>query len=233
MNPGGPRRSRPIGRAPARSRARPPASSRKRTAPIGPSSIGGGGGADAGAVDVKLDRPVGDVHRAPIRDRRPDHQPVVVAEIGDRDRRTEIVDRRERRARDLDPDMHRVDQRRGLGIGEARLARGRGGGDAQQGIRPRRRRTRARTPASRPRPRCRRRCARRRSARSAGRRRRSADRSARPSSRRWRCRRARSPRPGPHSRRRAPAAAAPDIRATPFPRGAPRQSSRRSDAPHR
>ena len=123
-------------------------SNRKRAAPNGPSSIVAAVAAPiALAVDQQLDRPVVEVGVAPAVDRGADDQAVIVAEIGDRDRGPSLVDAGKGRARDLDPDMHRVDQRARLVDRVVASWRDRARCRCAAGTRPPPRRTRRRRPA--------------------------------------------------------------------------------------
>src|SRR4051812_36685334 len=67
-------------------------------------------GADLLAVDQGGHLPALESARTPILDFGADDQAIVVAEIGDDRDRTELVDRTQRRARNLDADMNGADQ---------------------------------------------------------------------------------------------------------------------------
>ena len=76
-------------------------------------------------IDQRSHRPVFKAARAPVLDRWTDDHAIIVAEIRDDGDRPEVVDRTQWRARNLDPDMHLINQLRGFLEREVTLARGR------------------------------------------------------------------------------------------------------------
>src|SRR5439155_25601503 len=80
----------------------------------------------------RRDRPGLESARTPVRNRRSDHEAIVVSEIGHDGDRSEIVDRPQWRARNLDPDMHGINEVGGVVEGEACLRRIRPAADPQQ-----------------------------------------------------------------------------------------------------